>query len=103
MNSDVSLNQPTDPVRRAVVTLPPKRRSKFVHQTEPIAPLPIPAVSPFARQSRMKRSGQMSLYWRTESSERNTVRISPEILSAFHEAIGALGKSTAKQPAQAAA
>jgi hypothetical protein len=45
----------------------------------------------------MKRSGQMSLHWRSgpEEQRTNTVRISPEILSAFNRAIGALGKSQA--------
>jgi len=45
----------------------------------------------------MKRSGPMSLHWRSgpEEQRTNTVRISPEILSAFNRAIGALGKSQA--------
>ena len=103
MISGTSLEQADTTLRRAVVTLAPKRRSKFVQATEPTAESPVAAVSPLVRRPRMKRSGQMSLYWRTGSSELNAVRVSPEVLSAFHEALGALGKSPLKQTAHAAA
>ena len=70
---------------RAVVTLPPKRRSKFVPGRPTIEQPPKPVVPIFSRRPRMKRSGPMSLHWVSGSEEQrtNTIRISPEILSAF--------------------
>jgi hypothetical protein len=90
-------------LRRAVVSLPPKRRSKFVCET-PSHEEALPAVGGFARRPRMKRSGPMSLHWRGVPNEesKNAIRVSPEILSAFNRAIGALGQSPAK-PAHATA
>jgi hypothetical protein len=84
-------------LRRAVVTLAPKRRSKFVCETVAPVSQPVPIIPTFSRRPRMKRSGQMSLHWRNGSDEQrtNTVRISPEILSAFNKAIGPFGKSHA--------
>jgi hypothetical protein len=83
MISETSLSETASTtLRRAVVTLPPKRRSKLLRETTTIAPVPIPAVS--HRHSRMKRSGQMSLRWRTGSHDQHpsTIRVSPEILKA---------------------
>ena len=90
---------------RAVVTLSPKRRSKFVPGRPTVEPLPKPVVPIFSRRPRMKRSGPMSLHWRSgpEEQRANTIRISPEILSAFNSAIGALGKSSPKVPIHVAA
>ena len=67
--------------------------------------MPIPTVLSHARPPRMRRSGPMSLHWRNSSDEHGlgTVRISPEILSAFNKAIGALGGIPGKQPAHALA
>jgi hypothetical protein len=64
-------------LRRAVVTLPQKRRSKIAHEASV-------AEAASHRHSRMKRSGQMSFHWRTErhAEKMNTIRISPEILMA---------------------
>jgi len=47
----------------------------------------------------------MSLQLRNGSADQgtNTIRISPEILSAFNNAIGALGKSSGKHPIHAVA
>ena len=109
--SDVNMISGTDlsetagtTLRRAVVTLAPKRRSKFVCEKDEATPLPVPTIPAQSRRPRMRRSGQMSLSWRTGSDDRgmNTVRISPEILSAFNNAIGALG-APAKTPAHAVA
>lgn len=96
---------PETTLRRAVVTLPPKRRSKFVCETEGTAPQSASTAPTFSRRPRMKRSGQMSLYWRNGSDDEhaNTVRVSPEILSAFNRAIGALGAIPTKTPAHAMA
>jgi hypothetical protein len=91
-------------LRRAVVSLPPKRRSKFTGETAPAVAAPAPVVGS-SRHPRMKRTGQMSLHWRNGSDEQQlgTIRISPEILSAFNKAIGALGSSSGKRAAHAAA
>jgi hypothetical protein len=83
MISETGLSETTSTtLRRAAVTLPPKRRSKLIRETPAITVMPVPAVS--HRYSRMKRSGQMSLHWRTGSDDQraNSVRISPEILRA---------------------
>ena len=91
-------------VRRAVVSLPPKRRSKFTGETAAVAAAPVPATAS-SRHVRMKRTGQMCLHWRSASDDQHagTVRISPEILSALNKAIGALGGSSVKRAAHAAA
>lgn len=91
--------------RRAVVMLPPKRRSKLVSETAKAEEMPAPTVPQFPRRQRMKRSGRMTLSWKTgsDNSEINAVRIQPEILSAFNNAIGALGESSTKHPAYAIA
>lgn len=78
MISETSLSETTSTtLRRAAVTLAPKRRSK----APTIMELP---VAPVHRLSRMKRSGQMSLHWRNGSDDQraNLVRVSPEILKA---------------------
>lgn len=83
MISETSLSDTTSTTLwRAAVTLPPKRRGKLLRETTAIAAMTIPAVP--HRHSRMKRSGQMSLHWRTGSHDERTnpVRISPEILKA---------------------
>lgn len=84
MISGTDLNEASGTtLRRAVVTLAPKRRSKFVCEKIEAAPLPVPIAPIFSRRPRMKRSGPMSLHWRSGSNEQtNTVRISPEILHA---------------------
>lgn len=105
MISATDLEQtPNTAMRRAVVTLPPKRRSKFTGETATAAAVPVPATG-FSRHPRMKRTGQMSLHWRNGSDEQQlgTIRISPEILSAFNKAIGALGSPSVKRAAHAAA
>lgn len=103
MNSETVLEARTDAtVRLAAVTLPPKRRIKPVHDTPIIAaPLPMPERLPFVRHTRMKRSGRMPVRWKGQKAP--AAWISPEILSTFNEAMGALGKSAVKQPAHAAA
>jgi hypothetical protein len=106
MISGTIFEQTTDAtLRRAAVTLPPKRRSKVVSETAEAEGMPAPTVPHFPRHHRLKRSGRMSLSWRTGSDDQgmNTVRISPEILSAFNNAIGAFGESPARHPAHAAA
>jgi hypothetical protein len=92
-------------VRPTAVKLLPKRRSKFVCDAPVAGPVPGPIVPVFSRRPRMRRSGPMSLQWRNGSADQgtNTVRISPEILSAFNNAIGALGKSSGKHPLHAVA
>lgn len=110
--SDVNMISGTDlsdtagtTLRRAVVTLRPKRRSKFVCERVAAEPLPVPTPPSFSRRPRMRRSGQMSLHWRNGSDDHraNTVRVSPEILSDFNKALGAFGAIPAKAPAHAIA
>src|SRR5947209_6916518 len=106
MVSVTDLKQSADAVlRRAVVTIPPKRRSKFIAEAAADENLRLPAPSGVSQHRRMRRSGQMSVHWRNhcQDQSQNSVRISPEILSAFNTAIGALGKSPAKQPIDASA
>src|SRR5947209_8154232 len=105
MISVTDLKQSADAVlRRAVVTIPPKRRSKFIAEAAADEDLQLPP-SGVSRHRRMRRSGQMSVHWRNHCQDQlqNSVRISPEILSALNRAIGALGKSPAKQPIDASA
>jgi hypothetical protein len=105
MISGTSLKQAANgTIRQAAVTLRPKRRTKFVPDTEAIL-LPVPAVSPVARQPKMRRSGPMSLKWRTDAhvGSKTAVRVSPNVLNVFHEAIGALAKSQTKEHARVAA
>jgi hypothetical protein len=101
MNSEVPAA--TEGTVRAVMkTLAPKRRMKIVRDIPVIAiPLPTPERSPFVRHTRMKRSGRMPLRWRGQKTP--SVWISPEILSTFNEAMGALRTSQTKQAAHAAA
>jgi hypothetical protein len=81
-----------------VGTLPPKRRSKWVGDGAAHEPLSLPVVPTLSRRPRMKRSGPMSLQWRSglDQQRTNPVRISPEILGAFRKAIGATGKASVK-------
>jgi hypothetical protein len=106
MNPETEVKSPIgEIIRPALVTLAPKRRCKFVSATVATAAPPVSIVPQFPRRARMRRSGQLSFHWRNVSNEErsNTIRISPEILSAFNGAFGALGKSSAKQEAHAAA
>jgi hypothetical protein len=106
MITGTDLKKSADPaVRRAVVTIPRKRRSKFVPEMTEAAPSPEPIVPTVSRHPRMKRSGPMLLHLRSVSDNgcTNTARISPETLRAFNQAIGALRKSSAKRPAHAVA
>lgn len=106
MIAGTNLNQAAESAqRRPVVTLPPKRRSKFAADRRAQESLPVPVVPIFSRPPRMKRSGPMSLQLRNGSDDQqtNTIRISPEILSAFNRAIGALGKPSSKQAIHVAA
>ena len=91
--------------RPFVGMLPPKRRSKPVGEHAVHEPLSIPVVPTLSRPPRMKRSGPMSLQWRSglDQQPTNPVRISPEILGAFRKAIGATGKASAKIRPQRAA
>lgn len=90
----------TAPMRRAV-KLPPKRRSKAGSG----GPTVDPVISIGPRQPRMKRSGPMLLHCRSgpDGQRINTIRISPETLSAFNSAIDALENSPPKGDAHAAA
>jgi hypothetical protein len=103
MNSELTPQAAAEEtVRPAMITLAPKRRMKTVRDTPIMAiPLPTPERSPLVRHTRMKRSGRMPLRWRGQKTP--SVWISPEILSTFNEAMGALGTSPAKQAAHAAA
>lgn len=86
MISGTNLDETTNPVvRPAAVKLLPKRRSKLVCDAPVAGPAPVQIVPVFSRRPRMKRSGPMSLQLRNGSTDQgpNTVRISPEILSAF--------------------
>jgi len=51
-------------LRRAVVTLAPKRRFKDNRAAELIAPTPTVAASPLPRPIRMKRTGRIHVQWR---------------------------------------
>lgn len=106
--SDVSMVTGTDltetagtTLRRAVVNLPRKRRSKSVCETVEAEPTPVAVAPSLSRRARMKRSGPMSLQCRKDSDDQqpNKVRISPEVLSTFDQAIGTFGKSSAKHAA----
>jgi hypothetical protein len=106
MIAGTNLQQATETAqRRPAVTLPPKRRSKFAADRRGQESLPAPVLPVFSRPPRMKRSGPMSLQWRSGSDDQrtNTIRISPEILSAFNNAFGALRKASSKQAIHAAA
>ena len=91
-------------VRRAVVSLAPKRRSKCFSETSADETTVAPIVG-LSRRPRMKRSAPMSMSWRGISEQEcaNSTRVSPEILSTFNRAIGALGQSTTEPPAHATA
>ncbi|HLW36294.1 MAG TPA: hypothetical protein VKS98_11610, partial [Chthoniobacterales bacterium] len=65
-----NLAQPADTAKRpAVVTLPPKRRSKLAFDRRPQESLPVPIVPIFSRGPRMKRSGSMEMHWRNGATE----------------------------------
>lgn len=106
--SDVNMLTGTDltetagtKLRRAVVNLPRKRRSKSVCETVEAEAAPVALAPSLSRRARMKRSGPMSLQCRKDSDDQqpNKVRISPEVLSAFDQTIGTFGKSSAKHAA----
>lgn len=87
MISETSLEQAANgTIRQAVVTLRPKRRTKFVREAD-VMPLPLPAVSPIYRCAKMKRSGRMHFHWRVSSNlaETSSANVPPEVVSFFHE------------------
>jgi hypothetical protein len=105
MNTGTDLKQTAEAaLPRPVLNLRPKRRTKPVCETARIVEArPVSTVPGPSRRPRLKRSGQMLIQWRSGAEHPNIARISPEILSAFNHAIGALATSPAKQPAHALA
>ena len=102
MIDEANLEQVAEtPPTRPAVKLPPKRRSKAGSG----GPTVDPVISIGSRQPRMKRSGPMLLHCRSgpEDQQTNTIRISPETLSTFNSTIDALGNSSPKADAHAAA
>src|SRR5260370_11413984 len=93
----------SEPIWRAVVALRPKRR--FRNEPEPaiVNALPIPAVSPLPRRSRMKRSGRMHLRWRISPHVADQIAsVPPTTVSLLSKAFVRFGKAQNGQPTQVA-